>query len=61
MRKLTEDELRECKRDFKVLGISSAIYLVFVGILSALFSFASVSPYVAPFFFACMYVVDRKL
>lgn len=61
MRKLTSEEQKRCKRDFKVLCISAAIYLAIVGLLSALLSFTSVSNYVAPLFFACMYIVDRKI
>lgn len=61
MRKLTESELKQCKRDFKVLGISSLAYLAIVAILSAIFSFASVGQWVAPLFFACLWIVDKRL
>lgn len=61
MRKLTDSELKQCKRGFEVLGVSTLAYLAIVCLLSAIFTFSSAGQWVAPIFFACLWIVDKRL
>jgi hypothetical protein len=61
MGKLTDIQMKQFKREGKVLLISSLAYAVVLVPLAFAFSLNEVAKWSAPIYFACMYLIDRNI